>query len=250
MIKLEICVDSIESVMSAASGGADRIELCSNLSIGGTTPSPMLIRQARRSFDGAVHVMIRPRFGDFCYNKWEFDEMLDAVRLARVSGADGIVVGILTADGRVDEEKMYRLREAAKTLKLTFHRAFDMTCDAEEALKACIATGADYILTSGGKQTALAGSGTIARLVSLSSGKVNIMPGAGINRDNIVDVMKLTKSTDVHMSAKKRLDSPMRYRNSQVSMGAAGLSEYERWQADEAEIRYLRELLNEAFPQQ
>ena len=155
---IEGCVDSHASALAAARAGADRLELCANLSIGGTTPSPALFRQVRRDCDVPVNVLIRPRFGDFLYSDMELEEMREEVRHFRDLGADGVVLGVLTPEGNLDEAAMAPLMDAAGDLDVTLHRAFDMTRDPQAALEAAVRLGCRTILTSGQQRDALAGA--------------------------------------------------------------------------------------------
>ena len=154
---IEACVDSYASCMAAAKGGADRLELCANLAIGGTTPSASLFKQVQRDCDVKIHVLIRPRFGDFLSTEPEMEEMCEEIKMFRDLGANGVVIGTLTADGALDQEKMRRLMDCAGGIDVTLHRAFDMTRDPMDALEAAIALGCKTILTSGQEKDAAAG---------------------------------------------------------------------------------------------
>ena len=151
-ILLEICIDSVESAANSERGGADRVELCAGLPEGGTTPSAGMIAAVRKKIEIGLHVMIRPRGGDFCYSADEFGIMQRDILIAKQLGANGVVFGILNIDGTVDKDRMRQLIDMARPLKVTCHRAFDMSCDLEQALEDLVEVGADRVLTSGSKQ--------------------------------------------------------------------------------------------------
>ena len=240
---LEVCADSVESVLAAEKGGADRIELCGNVVIGGTTPSESLFREIRRYSDIKIHALIRPRFGDFCYTEYEFDIIRSEVRRFRELGAQGVVIGMLRPDGSLDVEHLAQLMEEAKGMSVTLHRAFDVCRDPMEALEQVISLGFNTILTSGQKNNCLDGSPLLAELVEKSAGRIHIMAGAGVNADVIVPIYEKTGITDYHMTGKVLLDSEMKYRKEGVSMGLPSLSEYEIFRTREAEVKKAREVL-------
>ena len=181
---LEVCADSVESVLAAEKGGADRIELCGNVVIGGTTPSESLFREIRRYSDIKIHALIRPRFGDFCYTEYEFDIIRSEVRRFRELGAQGVVIGMLRPDGSLDVEHLAQLMEEAKGMSVTLHRAFDVCRDPMEALEQVISLGFNTILTSGQKNNCVDGAPLLAELVEKSAGRIHIMAGAGVNADS------------------------------------------------------------------
>ena len=180
--KLEVCVDSVESALAASRGGADRLELCGCLPMGGTTPELSLYRAVRHCTDLPVRVLIRPRAGDFCYSAYEFGIMCDAVALFREEGADAVVTGCLTPEGDVDLKRMKRLREAAGPMDMTFHRAFDMARDAGQALRDIESLGGiSTILTSGQAPDVEKGIGNLKAIIAGADGRLDIMPGGGVN---------------------------------------------------------------------
>lgn len=237
-MEVEVCAYSLESCRAARAAGANRVELCAGMYEGGTTPSIGTIRAARQLTVGMeLYVMIRPRGGDFLYTDEEFGGMLEDIRAAREAGAEGVVLGILDADGRVDEERMGRAVREAAGMKVTFHRAFDMTADWHEALEAVIRVGCYRILTSGQRNTVDEGSGTIREIVRSARGRVSIMAGSGVNAGNAAALAALGVDA-LHLSGKAHRDSAMRYRNPAVSMGGvAGVPEYDIAYCDERKIR-------------
>jgi copper homeostasis protein len=247
-MKLEICVDTIASVRACAAAGADRIELCAGLVEGGTTPSSGFLRAARQAFAGKIMAMVRPRAGDFLYSDDEFALMLDEIDGFRRDGADGIVFGILTADGTIDAERSAVVVERASGMDVTFHRAFDVSRDLTESLEALIALGIPRVLTSGGCPTVMAGLSPLANLVKLAAERIRILPGGGVRPELIPEIIQRTGVTEVHLSARCAEESPMQYRRSDIPMGATAVpGEYERKVASVALIRAAREALASAM---
>lgn len=226
MRQLEICAGSIESVLAAQKGGADRVELCVGLDEGGLTPSVGLMRAAVAVQGIRKHVLIRPRGGDFLYTEAEKSIMLDDILAAKEMGADGVVIGALTCDGDVDTAAVARFVEAADGMSVTFHRAFDVLRDAELALEQLIDLGISRILTSGQASTAMDGTRIIRHLIQKSQGRISIMPGCGVTPDNIVSLLNETEAMEVHASARDYVRSGMVYRRSGVNMGKPGTDEY------------------------
>lgn len=247
---LEVCVDSVESAQAAIKGGADRLELCGNLVIGGTTPEQALFEKVRELTDIRIRVLIRPRYGDFLYTQDEFDIIVRSVELYRRLGADGVVTGCLLPDGSLDAERMKRLREQAGSMDMTLHRAFDMCRDPHSALEKAKDLGIQTILTSGQKNSCLKGRELIEELVRESGGKVDIMAGGGVDAGVIRQMISTTDVTSYHMSGKITLDSGMIYRNPEVSMGApaaaGGIGEYEIFRTSREKVRAAKETLEEA----
>jgi copper homeostasis protein len=245
---LEICADSVESATAAERGGAHRVELCSNLFEGGVTPSAGLISTVRSKLAIDLHVMIRPRGGDFCYSAEEFETMEQDVLIAKQLRADGIVFGILREDGNVDIARARCLIEIARPLKTTFHRAFDMSRELSKSLEDVIETGADRVLTSGGEQKVEDGIRTIAALVKAGDQRISIMIGGGITRANVRGIIAATDVREIHASVRVQIPSPMRHRNERISMGLAKGREYQRVLVLQEEVRHLVESANDLAP--
>ena len=190
---LEACVDSVESALAAAEGGATRLELCSNLIIGGTTPSPWLFKEIRKHTDIRIHALIRPRFGDFCYTDSEFAIIKQAVADFRELGAEGVVIGVLKPDGTLNMEQMKELMDAAGDMSVTLHRAFDVCVDPYETMEQAIELGIDTILTSGQKNVCTEGADLLRDLVEKSKGRITIQIGSGVSAEVIQKMYPLTK---------------------------------------------------------
>lgn len=242
---LEACVDSAESAVEATEGGADRLELCGNLIIGGTTPERALYEKVRELTDTRIHVLIRPRYGDFLYTDYEFEIIVRSVALYRELGAEGVVVGCLLPDGSLDMERMKALKEAAGPMSVTLHRAFDMCRDPYEALEQAKTLEIQTILTSGQKADCTRGRELIAGLVRESAGRVDIMAGGGVDADVIRQMIPATGASSYHMSGKRVLPSGMAYRKEEVSMGVPGLGEYEIFRTAREKIRAARQALDQ-----
>lgn len=243
---LECCVDNVESAINAANGGASRLELCSNLIIGGTTPDVALVQEIRKHTDIPIHALIRPRFGDFCYSEYEMEIMKSQIRALKEAGVEGVVIGVLDEEGNLDVPKMKELLQEASGLSVTLHRAFDMCRDPYQALAEAVELGINTILTSGQKQSAWEGRQLLAELIEKADGRIDIMAGAGIGASVIEKLIPVTKGTSYHMSGKVTLDSPMKYRKADVSMGLPSLNEYEIWQTSEEAVREAVEVLENA----
>lgn len=236
---IEVCVDSVESAIAAQQGGADRVELCDNLLEGGTTPSAGMIELARRHLTIGLHVIIRPRGGDFCYSEIEFEIMQRDIALAKQLGANGVVIGILLPGGSIDVARTRTLIELARPLNVTFHRAFDMTSDPYQALDDLIELGVERVLTSGQERSVLEGLDLIADLVRVAGDRI-IMPGGGTER-NITKVVAQSNVREVHVAGATAVESRMHYRNQRVFMGGElRPPEYTRFITDPARISELR----------
>lgn len=238
-VLIEICVDNVESVLAASRGGADRIELCSALGLGGLSPSVSFLKYIRPLVDIKIYPMVRPRTGDFIYSNHEFEIMKNEIIEFKEAGADGIVFGILMADGEVDLNRTKELVDLAYPLDVTFHRAFDMTKDPFNSLEQLKALGVNRVLTSGLKNTAIEGIELISLLSEENRG-VTIMPGSGINLENIKDILGIDGVKEIHLSAKKRVKSKMSYRNTYINMGRDNGDEYSIYQTDENIVRNIR----------
>lgn len=251
---LECCVDSVESALAAAGGGADRLELCAALIIGGTSPSLALFEQVKACCDLPVRVLLRPRFGDFLYTNYEFRIIRREVEMFREAGAEGVVIGCLKKDGSLHMEQIRELMEAAGDMKVTLHRAFDVCVDPICAYEQAWELGIDTILTSGQKSDCLAGLPLLKRLCSLQTERMceaeegkterpQIMAGAGMTPDVIRKFREETDITAFHLSAKKIMDSGMRYRREGVPMGLPGMNEYSIYRTDKEIVAQAREAL-------
>ena len=207
-IVLEICADSVQSAVAAQAGGAHRVELCADLLEGGITPSLGMIRAVRERISIALHVMIRPRGGDFSYSDEELEVMRNDITSARDAGVDGVVLGIFDDGGTIDVERTRRLVELSRPLSVTFHRAFDVTPDLSRSLEELISAGVERVLTSGGEQTARAGSARIAAMVQQAAGRITIMAGSGIDESNARDLLVSTGVREIHATLRMPVVEP------------------------------------------
>ena len=229
--KIEICANSVESAVKAQEGGAYRVELCAGIPEGGTTPSFGDIRMARQLLNETkLHVIIRPRGGDFLYSQLEQEIMLHDIKVARQLGADGVVFGCLTAEGNVDIPAMKKLMNAVGDMSVTFHRAFDMCREPKEALEQIIELGCTRILTSGLESNAIKGIAMLRELIEQADGRIIIMPGCGVNPSNIYQLAEATGASEFHFSGRSSYESGMIFRNPKVSMG--GTVKIEEYQKD------------------
>ena len=212
-MKLEIIGFNIESCIAAQEAGAHRIELCDNPSEGGTTPSYGFIKAAREKLSIELYVMIRPRGGDFFYSDDEFEIMKADIEMCKQSGCDGVVIGLLKKDGSVDKKRCRELVVLAYPLGVTFHRAFDRTKDPFRALEDIIETGCERILTSGQQPKAVDGVQIIKELIARADDRIIIMPGSGVNAENIISLAENTGAKEFHSSAGIYTESKMNYTN-------------------------------------
>lgn len=242
---LEACVDSVESALAAVKGGANRLEVCANLVIGGTTPGISQFRQIREMCDVPLHVLIRPRYGDFLYTDHEFKTLVEDVEMFCDIGADGVVTGCLRADGSLDTDRMKILREKSGGAHLTLHRAFDVCRDPYEALDQAIELGVDTILTSGQQETCMQGKELIEKLIAKAGTRIHILIGSGVNAETIACFIEGMNARNFHMSGKTILDSGMIYRKEDVSMGISGIGEYDIFRTDEKQIRRAAAVIRE-----
>lgn len=208
---LEIAANSLDSALAAQAGGADRIELCAALEVGGVTPSHALVSLVRAQLRIPVHVLVRPRAGDLAYSASEHATMLADIAYCREAGCDGVVIGALTPDGAVDMPRCRELVAAAQGMEVTFHRAIDVCHDPARALEDIIALGCARVLSSGAAPSALAGARTLRALVEQAGERIVVMPGAGIDAGNIVRLWQRTGARQFHASAKRALPSAMRH---------------------------------------
>lgn len=241
MAQLEICTGSYESALAALRGGADRVELCSGLEEGGITPSLGLVRAICKLQGIRKHVLIRPRGGDFLYTPAEQEIMIDDIFAAREAGVDGVVIGGLTAAGDIDMAFCRKLMDAADSLSVTFHRAFDVCRDASLALEQIIDLGCTRLLTSGQAATAEAGIPVLCQLVQQAAGRITIMPGSGVGSQNAAIILQQTGATEIHASARSDFHSKMEYRHDGVGMGRKDADEYIWKETAEEVVRAIKQ---------
>ena len=241
--KIEICANSVESAAKAQEGGAYRVELCAGIPEGGTTPSFGEMRMARQLLqETKLHIIIRPRGGDFLYSQLEQEIMLHDINVARQFGADGVVFGCLTAEGNVDVPAMKKLMNAVGDMNVTFHRAFDMCRNPQEALEQIIELGCSRILTSGQEANAVKGIPLLKELVEQADGRIIIMPGCGVNPNNILQIAEETGASEFHFSGRTSHESGMIFRNPKVSMG--GTVKIEEYQRDVTDVEIVKEAVS------
>lgn len=242
---IEGCVDSYASCVNAARGGADRLELCGHLVIGGTTPSRALFDMVIRDVGVKTNVLIRPRFGDFLYTDAEMEEMMRDIEYFASHGANGVVIGTLTEDGELDVAKMKELISCAKGVDITLHRAFDMTADPLRTLEEAKKLGIKTILTSGQQSDVVKGKELLKEIYEAARGEIDIMAGCGVKKWNIREIHDYTGIVVFHTTGRKgTIDSKMKYRKSTVYMGLPTLSEYEIQLTDEREFAECAEIVH------
>jgi copper homeostasis protein len=236
---LEVAANSVASARAAQAGGAGRVELCAALELGGLTPSQATIALARERLRIPLYVLIRPRAGDFLYGEPECEAMRRDIETCAALGCDGVVLGVLDADGDVDVARCRALMAAAGDMGVTFHRAFDLARDPRRALETVAALGCERVLTSGGQASAMEGAALIRALVAQAAGRVSVMPGAGVDAGNLAALAAATGASEFHASAKRQLPSGMRHR-------PAGLAEMQggELRSDEGQIRALVQVLH------
>ncbi len=232
MGKVEVCAETLESALTAERAGAYRVEFCDNMAEGGTTPSAGQILEARKQLSIKLYPIIRPRGGDFLYTDIEFEIMRRDVELCGTAGCDGVVIGMLRADGSVDMERCGELVAIARGfgMGVTFHRAFDVAADRRQALEEVIALGCERVLTSGGAVTAAEGIPELAALVKQAAGRIVVMPGSGVTPDNARLILEGTGCTEIHGTFRSRCGSLM-------AAPKPAWAEYDVWHADEEKVR-------------
>lgn len=235
---LEICANSTQSAFAAQAGGASRVEFCQSLELGGTTASYAQLLLAREQLHIGVHALIRPRAGDFLYNSSEIEEMLSDIRFCRSIGIDGVVIGALKADGQLDISLIQSLITAAEGMHITFHRAFDCCADPFLALEQLIDLGVSRILSSGLQPTAMRGKELLRKLIEVAKQHIDIMPGAGVNADNIAELLRYTGAQSIHSSAKVVQSSAMIFENP-----ALDEMKEDTWVTSKEKVRQLADIL-------
>ncbi len=234
---LEICVDSYESARRAAQAGASRVELCADLLVGGTSPSPFLVEQVTNNLDIPVNVLLRPRFGDFCFTKEEKQVLIREIDSCAGFGVNGVVIGALTADGNLDTDFLQECMQHAKGMKVTLHRCFDVCRDASAALETAVSLGFDTILTSGQAATAPEGTLMLKDLHQQAAGRIHLLAGSGVNVGNIRKIHEATGITHFHLSGKRSEPGPMTFRREGVPMGLPMASEFDRQYTDPKAVK-------------
>ncbi len=244
----EICVEGVDGLLAAEAGGADRVELCAGLIEGGITPSLGMVREALRVARRPFHPIVRPRGGDFLYSAAEYASMQDDVTALRDLGVPGVVVGCLTEDGAVDETRTAELVRRARPMRVTFHRAFDMTRDADAALEALIRCGVDRVLTSGLRAAALDGLDTLKRLHELARDRIIVMGCGALRPDSIAAVRRHVPLREFHFSAPREEPSDMRFKNPDIGMGGTMRErEYRHTRTDSERVRATIKAAREAL---
>lgn len=241
---LEICANSVESAIAAQQGGADRIELCTNLAEGGTTPSYGQIKWCVENLQLEVWPLIRPRGGDFLYSDAEFETILEDISYCKQIGCNGVVTGLLNTNGTINEERCAKIIAVASPMPVAFHRAFDMSNDLSVALETVIKLGFVRVLSSGGKENAFVGANELAKLVVQANNRIEIMPGAGVNADNLIEIAKTTSAKNFHTTAKSVVKSKMKFKNEASKMGIENADQFSYEQTDILKVKALKEIIN------
>jgi copper homeostasis protein len=245
---MEISCYSVQSALNAENGGAHRVELCAAPPLGGITPSYGMIELTKETISIPLFVIVRPRGGDFLYSETEFEVMKRDIRFCKEACVDGIVIGVLKADGRVDTKRTEELIRLARPMEVTFHRAFDMTADPFRALEDLIGLGVDRVLTSGQKNTAWEGKDLIKKLVERAGNDLIVMPGAGINEINIGEMATYTGAEEFHSSAGSMVKGKMIYRNPEINMGGMpGIPEYDIYEAEKEKVSKMVKVLSNLY---
>ncbi|WP_293309797.1 copper homeostasis protein CutC [Pedobacter sp. UBA5917] len=240
---LEVCANSYASALAAQKGGAKRAEFCDNLAEGGTTPSYAQIALAKKNLSIEIWPIIRPRGGDFLYSDIEYELIKEDIKICKSLNCEGIVIGILKEDGSIDKQRCAELIELAKPMDVAFHRAFDMSNDMDQALEDLIGLGIKRVLTSGGASSAILGAEKLSQLIKKANGCITIMPGAGINENNIQQLIAQTGATEFHASAKEFVESKMKFRNTESKMGSIE-DEYRYELTSETKVKALVDCIN------
>lgn len=244
-MNIEICTNSFRSAKIAVASKINRVELCQSLEVGGITPSAGDIRLTvalKENYDFEVHVLIRARGGDFCFNPEEYEVMRQDILFCKDNGVDGVVIGGLTADGNIDVEGMQKLIAAAGDMEVTLHRAFDYVNAPFTVLEQAIDLGFARILTSGQKNTAIEGKEMLKKLIEVAAGRITIMPGGGVSENNIKDLISSTGAKDVHFTAKELVNSSFK-KSSEAAMSTSGIPEYDYWLTNGEVINQMKELI-------
>lgn len=237
---IEIAANSLQSALNAQDGGASRIELCSALELGGITPGAGLIRKVRQALDIPVFVLIRPRSGDFIFTDREMEVMLEDVKFCVSEGIDGIVWGGLNADGTIDEDRLKIMKREANGLQFTFHRAFDHCVDPLEGLNTLIKNKIDRLLTSGQASNVVDGRMMIKKLINEAKGRITVMPGCGLNENNIQPIAAFTGATEFHASMKSLVKSQAQFNHKNVLLSSgADIPEHDYFISDRNKIEKL-----------
>ena len=246
-IRIEICAPSLTSAVRAQNGGADRIELCSALELGGLTPSYATILEVRKRLTISVCVLIRPRAGDFVYSEDEWEIIQKDIIFCRENGCEGVVVGCLNNNGTLDIEKMRKMYEIAYPMEIICHRAFDRTIDAEKALQELIELKYHRVLTSGQSASAFEGKEKLKELVALAENKIEIMPGSGIDPSNLKELIDYTQARHFHLSAKKTISSNFLVQETNVKFNFGSTAENNYFETNEDIVRHAVAVANEYF---
>jgi copper homeostasis protein len=234
---LEICVDSLTAARAAHEGGAHRLEVCAELPIGGLTPSAGLFAEIRACIELPLHVLIRPRGGDFLYSREEREVMEHDIAWARDAGAQGVVLGALTAGGEIDREQTARLVETARPLDVTFHRAFDFTPEPMHALELLTSLGVERLLTSGGQPSVPEGLHALARLVQAATQRMIVMPGGGVRSHDVAHILEVTGARELHASARTLEDPRALSKPTDIRLSSEGFGSGSRGITDVDEVR-------------